>query len=299
MAKFLTGNELNLEIEKIFEEATVQINLISPYIKLHDRYISVLKTKLTYDWLKITIVFGKNEEDLTRSMKLEDFNFFKEFPNIEIRHEKRLHAKYYSNEVKAVLTSMNLYSYSQDNNIEAGVLTKSSVFGVSDIASKLVIGEETVDTQAWNYFHRVIEQAEVLFLKVPSYNKGILGSGVAKKYIGSEVEIDKLSSFFSSKNKEENKRQDGAFLSSKSEAEILNAVKSNGKLGFCIRTGVEIPFSLERPFSESAYQNWLKYKNMDYQEKYCHFSGEPSNGETSHRRPILKKNWLKAKEIIS
>lgn len=299
MAKFLTGNELNLEVEKIFEEAIFQIVLISPYIKLHDRYISALKTKMIDDKIKIIIVFGKSEDDISRSMKAEDFNFFKEFPNIEIRYERRLHAKYYMNESKAILTSMNLYSYSQDNNIEAGVLTKSSAFGIGDLASKLVVGEETVDTQASNYFFRVIEQSELLFLKVPHYNKGFLGSGVAKKYIGSEVEIDKLSSFFSSKHKDESKRPDVSFLNSKSEMAILSSVKTNGKPGFCIRTGVEIPFNLEKPFSDSAYQNWLKFNNMDYPEKYCHFSGEPSSGQTSHRKPILKKNWFKAKEIIN
>ena len=37
--------------------------------------------------------------------------------------------------------------------------------------------------------------------------------------------------------------------------------------------------------------------NKDLPEKFCHFSGEPSNGETSFNKPILHKNWKKAKEI--
>lgn len=73
--------------------------------------------------LEIIVVFGKNEDDISKSMSQEDFNFFKEFPNIEIRYEKRLHAKYFANEENAILTSMNLYGYSQDNNIEFGILT--------------------------------------------------------------------------------------------------------------------------------------------------------------------------------
>src|SRR5947209_6950250 len=119
MAKFLEGNELNLELERIFKNADEQLILISPYIRLHDRYASALKTKKDKHKLEITIVFGKNEEDMSRSMKEEDFNFFKDFPNIQIYFEKRLHAKYYSSEDAAILTSMNLYSFSQDNNIEA------------------------------------------------------------------------------------------------------------------------------------------------------------------------------------
>lgn len=38
-------------------------------------------------------------------------------------------------------------------------------------------------------------------------------------------------------------------------------------------------------------------EDPDYKEKYCHFSGEPSNGETSVNKPILKKNWKKAQNI--
>jgi hypothetical protein len=48
--------------------------------------------------------------------------------------------------------------------------------------------------------------------------------------------------------------------------------------------------------SYDAFKKWNEYGDPDYSEKFCHFSGEPSNGETSVRQPILKKNWKKAKE---
>lgn len=70
---------------------------------------------------------------------------------------------------------------------------------------------------------------------------------------------------------------------------------TNGK-GFCIRTGVEIPFNVEKPLSYDAYKKWNEFGDSDYPEKFCHYTGEPSNGETSVSRPILKKNWKKAKE---
>lgn len=68
--------------------------------------------------------------------------------------------------------------------------------------------------------------------------------------------------------------------------------------GYCIRTGVEIPFNVEKPMTYEAYKSWSKYLDEDYEEKFCHFSGEPSYGETSVSKPILKKNWKKAKEIF-
>lgn len=60
MAKFLKGNELNSELDKIFEKAEGSIILISPYIKLHDRIISVLRSKLNEPQIEVTVVFGKN-----------------------------------------------------------------------------------------------------------------------------------------------------------------------------------------------------------------------------------------------
>lgn len=72
---------------------------------------------------------------------------------------------------------------------------------------------------------------------------------------------------------------------------------TNYGTGFCIRTGQTIPFSIEKPMSYEAFKMWDEFGNPDYPEKFCHFSGEPSNGETSMRQPILKKNWKQAKNI--
>ena len=61
MAKFIKGNELNSEIEKIIYDAEKQLILISPYIKLHDRYSSALLTKLNEPEFEITIfIFALN-----------------------------------------------------------------------------------------------------------------------------------------------------------------------------------------------------------------------------------------------
>ena len=73
---------------------------------------------------------------------------------------------------------------------------------------------------------------------------------------------------------------------------------TSGQNGFCIRTGVEIPFNVEKPLSYDAFKKWNEFGDPDYPEKFCHFSGEPSNGETSVSRPILRKNWKKAKEVF-
>ncbi len=299
MPRFFTGNELNFELEKVFENAEEQIILISPYIKLHDRYASTLRLKLKNPKLEIIIVFGKNEDDISRSMKQEDFNFFKEFPNIQIRYEKRLHAKYYASESSAIMTSMNLYSYSQDNNIESGVMTKVSLLGT--LASNFitnVTGEDTFDNNACRYFKRVIDQSDLLFHKVPQFDKGAFGAGLNKKYLSSKIEVDKLSDFFADKPKPDSfYRRDSSYESKKVEMHSLPV--NNVQTGFCIRTGVPIPFNVKMPMCHDAFRTWSKFGDGDYSESFCHFSGEPSNGETCVNRPILRRNWKNAREIFN
>lgn len=61
--------------------------------------------------------------------------------------------------------------------------------------------------------------------------------------------------------------------------------------GYCIRTGKKIPLNHERPFCDEAYQSWVNWGNPDYAEQFCHFTGEPSMGQTSMNHPVLSKNW--------
>ncbi len=271
MAKFLKGNELNTEIGYIFEKAEHKLILISPYIKLHHRYADELKSKVTNDKLQITIVFGKNEKDITKSLTIEDLDFFKQFPYIEIRYEKRLHAKFYANETSQILTSMNLYDFSQDENIEVGVKTEFSA--LNNFATKIIIGEKTVDQDAWDYFLKVIDHSDLLFKNVPEYDSAIFG--LIKKFKGIKNELDKISEHFS-KTITTKTTPTKTFSSKKEIAE-----------GFCIRTAEKILFNTEKPYSDKAYKSWALYKNSNYKEKYCHKTGKPSDGKTSMANPIL------------
>jgi phosphatidylserine/phosphatidylglycerophosphate/cardiolipin synthase-like enzyme len=83
----------------------------------------------------------------------------------------------------------------------------------------------------------------------------------------------------------------------KQKTSKIETKSTSARTGYCIRTGVEIPFNVEKPLSYESYKKWNEYCDPEYPEKFCHFTGEPSNGETSVNRPILKKNWKKAKEV--
>ncbi len=288
MAQFLKGNQLNAELEKLFDQAESQLIVISPYIKLHSRFRDALKAKKDNPRLDIIFVFGKNEDDISKSLNNDDFEFLKEFPCVEIKYEPRLHAKYYANEYSSILSSMNLYDFSQNNNIEFGILTNGSLLsGIKD-----ALTNDKVDGEALDYFFQVIKNAETVYRSVPVFESKMLG--MTKKYTHSEVEIDELSGKFGKNKSFKSSSHKTSFQKpsiSYSEPEIKEP-------GYCIRTGDKIPFNPERPLSYPAFKEWNKYKDENFKEKFCHFSGELSHGETSVKQPVLKRNWTKAQKQV-
>jgi len=60
-----------------------------------------------------------------------------------------------------------------------------------------------------------------------------------------------------------------------SSADKISKEKPTQQMGYCIRTGVQIPFNVEKPLSYDAYKSWSKFGDPNYAEKFCHFSGEP------------------------
>jgi len=285
MAKFVKGNGLNAAIESIFDEAELQLTIISPFIKLHKRFIDSLKSKNDNPKLEVNLVFGKNESNKSKSLSLQDFEFFKQFANVKIYYEPRLHAKYYANQDTAVLSSMNLYEYSQNNNIEFGIVTQREM-GLDRLREK-VMGFE-LDNDAWKYFNSVVDSSELVYHNEPVYESSMLG--LSKKYIRSEVRVDLLTEELSKAKKVQK-------VKPKTPAEFKSSkpLQASQK-GYCIRTREPVPFDVTKPYTDKAFQSWIRYKNDDFNEKYCHFSGEPSEGRTTMAKPILGKHWKAAKK---
>jgi phosphatidylserine/phosphatidylglycerophosphate/cardiolipin synthase-like enzyme len=119
MAKFLNTSAINYYLEELIKNTSERLILISPYLKLNDRIKELLedKNRLKID---IRIVYGKNE------LQPEEINWLKELSFIRTSFCKNLHAKCYINENIGIITSLNLYEFSQVNNNEMGVLIDRS-----------------------------------------------------------------------------------------------------------------------------------------------------------------------------
>ena len=211
------------------DNAKEKLYLVSPYLKFNER---IRKSLEDADRMKLDfrIVYGKEE------LLPKEKDWLKSLKSLKLEFCRNLHAKCYMNENEAIVTSMNLYDFSQVNNIEMGILISRK--------DDLELYQEL--------------QGEVLRLirlsdGVPQIEKKAVREPAAKPESGPER-----------------------------------------KHGFCIRTGTKIPFDLGRPLSPDAFQSWNRYANADFPEKYCHFSGEASDGDTSFGRPVMRKNWSKA-----
>lgn len=119
MAKFLNTSATNYFLEELIKDARDRLILISPFLKLNDRIKELLidKNRLKID---VRIVYGKSE------LQPEEIAWLKELQYVRTSFCKNLHAKCYLNEELGIITSLNLYEFSQVNNNEMGVLLRRS-----------------------------------------------------------------------------------------------------------------------------------------------------------------------------
>ncbi len=117
MAKFLTTKGTSSWIEDIIRNAKDELFLLSPFLNLSEKFFIRLKEADRQN-VKIYLIYGKDE------LKSEAKRQLQQLKNLLLYFCKDLHAKCYFNEETMVITSMNMYEYSENNNWEMGVLVK-------------------------------------------------------------------------------------------------------------------------------------------------------------------------------
>ena len=113
MAEFYTTRGISYNLDELLKEAKSFVFLITPYLKFSDTLYDRLKS-ISHNDVDLTIVFGKSELSIVEKLKLEKLK-------CNIYFKDNLHAKCYINEKHALIGSMNLYQFSEVNNIEMGI----------------------------------------------------------------------------------------------------------------------------------------------------------------------------------
>ena len=158
------------------------------------------------------------------------------------------------NDTHALVTSMNLYEFSQQNNDEMGILVSAE----EDPELYEDIAEES---------NRILRQADNVRLEVTRVP---------------DIDDDPAP---------------GSLTSKKSSSRNANRQPALPELGFCLRCGEKIPFDPGRPYCNSDYKSWARFKNEEYQEKRCHACGEEHS--TSMAKPVCIACYRKYRSALS
>ncbi len=150
MAKFLDTSGVTYHLEKLIKNADEKVILISPYLKINDRIKELIEDKNRMK-IHIDVVYGKNE------LQPDENNWLKSLDFVRTGFCKNLHAKCYLNEKEALVTSMNLYEFSQQNNNEMGIYVSKE--DEPDLYQE-------INTESMRLF-RISEELKVTVEKIP------------------------------------------------------------------------------------------------------------------------------------
>ena len=226
MAKFLTTAAVTYNVERIIVESKKKLVLVSPYIKITKTFLERLKDASDRK-VQIIIIYGKTELNNTEKKQLDSIAALK------LYYIDNLHAKCYFNEKEMVITSMNLYEFSERNNREMGIF---------------VTKKEDVDIfyDAVNETHSIIKSATLIASINAIVNeegfKNIQTVGV----IGGKQVNDLLSN----------------------EKQLLIPI-----VGYCLRCKDHIKMDVSKPYCEDCFSNWVYWSNPYYEENFCHSCG--------------------------
>ena len=101
-------------MREIIKNAEERLWLISPYLKVNNRLKELLEDKKPS--VDVRVIYGKSE------LQPEEMKWLEGLTKSRPAFARTFTLKCYLNEDQALLTSMNLYEFSEKNNDEMGVL---------------------------------------------------------------------------------------------------------------------------------------------------------------------------------
>src|SRR5438552_6769895 len=168
MAEFLTTHGTAFQIENVIAGARKRLTLVSPFLKLSKTLAERLQDAARRG-VKITIVFGKEELEHEQEVLLVGL------AGARLYFLPNLHAKCYFNEDRMVITSMNMYEFSEKHNREMGVLLKVGEPGYADalreVDSIIAAAEARSVTSAPTHSRRTYQPTETFPARVSSHSR--------------------------------------------------------------------------------------------------------------------------------
>lgn len=130
MAQFLTTHAAAAQIEEIISHTRERLVLVSPFLRLSQIFVERLQDA-SRRRVSITIVYGKAE------LAPEQYALLQDVRGLKLFFLANLHAKCYFNESRMVITSMNMYDFSEKTNREMGVLLEAGESAYRDAVAEV------------------------------------------------------------------------------------------------------------------------------------------------------------------
>lgn len=256
MAKFLDGPGVQSSLTDLIKNTDRELFIISPYLKISTLMKNYLKS---IDQRNIPITFTYRTDSKIND---DDLAFFQELDHLKLYHCENLHSKCFINEKEGIITSMNLHEHSQTHNWEMGIkFTRNDDPNIfSDVTKELKVMGSQMKLQT---FPKKVAESQKNYHTEPSHKAP---QKIPQKTVFKPTEAPNKGLF----------------------TKILDTV--TGEAAFCIRCGKGMPkFDLHKPYCDTCYASWARYKNPKYKEKFCHGCGcDDTKSVISFEKPTCK-----------
>ena len=254
------------------------IPVVSPYLRINDRLRRTLEVADSRG-VKTFFVYGKKDMDS------DTYEWIKSLRNSSIGFIPQLHAKMYVMELAGVIMSMNLYTYSQVNNEELGVIFEKK-YDRSEFKGLVFHATRLIDISRKEYGRW--DDSDILRIF-----DGIFG----KRSKRSEVQNAETAGMLADEPLAASPVQ--PFPATGSDTDPVPAEAADTpKLCHCIRCGRTI--SSEHPFvyCGRCLESWKRFSNISYSEPQGHCYICNAENRSSADRPACIRCYSAHKAFI-
>ena len=272
MSLILDTSDNNSYLTHIIEDSRKHLILICPYLKINQKLRRTIEVADSRG-VRLFVIYGKRELDP------DTLTWLKGLRNCSIASIKDLHAKVYMNGDLAIVTSMNLYEYSQVNNEEIGVLCgrrqdrlefKDLTFQVMRLISLSVKEHGEWDTEdIGKPIRGLFGRNRNMFSEVDDPRK----SEYPYEFVGLETGVE-----------------DSSGRDEPVESRIIC---------HCIRCGRAIPSEHDYVYCGRCMESWKRYCNTGYVEPdgHCYICGRSHRG--SAEKPACMECYKGNTELVN
>ena len=289
MAEFLTTADISARLQKIIREADRSLVLVSPYIRVNPNIKELIEEKAGSK-TRVILIYGKKD------LHPEERRWLDSLPDIGLYFRENLHAKCYISDKEAIITSMNLYQFSEHNNYEMGVVISKRSETTGD--RRLY---RSIDKEVSRILKMSVKEREAVSQESTGGLLGRLRDVVKDQLSGTANSAPTIEADAANEDFDDGTSQTEADLTASSQlfsapapTEPALGIQASG---FCIRCKTNVDVDPGKPYCYSCYRTWSRYKDADYEEAYCHICGKYNT--STMRKPLCYACYQQYKDLFA